>query len=233
MAILKNPSLDLSFKEVVEYHGLRCRGLIRPRTIELLQTIINDLERSSHLKPEIAYNIVPVKQVKDGCLYLANHRILPIPLATHKLRHISHLLIGVCTLGNQIGPAISQLFHEKKRLAAVLMEEVANHALFKLSGMLEALADKDAREIGLTASSRLNPGDNGFDLSLQSLIVEMAGASRIKVDINAMQVMSPQHSISVIFGLGKNMSKWSQAQSCKSCRAYDRCRHRLAAEGTI
>lgn len=233
MTVINNPPLDLTFKEVVEYHGLRCRGLVRPRTIELLQTIINDLERSSHLRPEIAYNIVPVTQVKDGCLYLANHKILPVPLTTHKLRHISHLLVGVCTLGDQVGPAISQLFRNKKRLAAVLMEELANHALFKLSGMLELLADQDAKEIGLTASSRLNPGDNGFDLSLQSAIVEMAGASRIKVDVNVLQMMSPQHSISVIFGLGKNMPKWNKAQSCKSCRAYDRCRYRIAAEETI
>ncbi|VAV92979.1 hypothetical protein MNBD_ALPHA01-1922 [hydrothermal vent metagenome] len=233
MPVLNNLPLGLTFDEVIKYHGLRCRGLIRPGTVDLLQSIIDDMESGSYLKPEIAYSIIPLDQIKDGHLHLANHNALPAPIAAHRLKKASHILIGVCTLGHQIGRIISQSFHNRKKLYAILMEELANHALFKLSGLLQKQAERDAADLGLTASGRLSPGDEGFGLSSQTQIVEMAGALAIDIDVNGAQMMSPRHSISMIFGLGRNMPKWTEAQTCENCRSHDRCHHRIAMKGMV
>ena len=232
MPVLSELPLKLNFEEAVEYHGLRCRGLVRPRTVDALKALIDDIQQNGHFKPEISYEIIPIKEVSKGFIQLSSQQKIaaPIaaPIASHHLKNASHLLVGVCTLGEQISKTISQLFHNSKRFNALLMEELTNHALFKLSSQIEKLADKEAAAMGLTASGPINPGDDGFELSSQQQILEFAGASAINVNISSTQMMLPQHSISVVHGLGKKMKKWTQSKNCESCSSKDRCRHRIA-----
>lgn len=230
MAAIDGVELSLTFEEASEFHALRCRGLKSPRTFGVIRSLLEQIQEQSLFEPRIAYHVEPVDRIETGCIGLQNQQELRAPIASHKLKKASHLLVGVCTLGSQVGDAVTRLFQDRKRLKAILMEELANCALFKLTRVLEAHADKEAGRLGLVASGPLNPGDSGFDLSLQSQLLDMAGSSQIGVDITSTQMMAPQHSLSVVFGLGKRLQKWTQAQNCEDCRAAPKCPHRIIAE---
>ena len=228
MPVLSDLSLNLSFDEAVKYHGLRCRGLIRPKTLSVLKSLIDDIEQHHYFKPQIAYQVLTISEIKDGFIYLTNKQILAAPIAFHYIKKASHLLLAVGTLGSQISCIISELFHNNKKFNAILVEELANYALFKVSMMIEKQADIDALNMSLTASGPLSPGDEGFKLSSQPVILKLAGASLIDVAISSTQMMAPQHSISVVYGIGQKMRKWSQSKNCETCKSRNHCQHRIA-----
>ncbi len=224
--VLLSLPLRLSFEEAIKYHGLRCRGLVHPRTVGVLRSLVDEIHQRGYFEPKVAYHIGAARDIGNGSVHADMGHVLAAPVVAHHLRNSSYLLLAVCTLGARISQIISQFFQEEKRFQAIILEELTNYALFKLSGMVEQRADLEASEMGLTASGPVNPGDDGFDLSSQSIILDLANASEIDVSISPVQMMAPRHSLSVVHGLGANMRKWSRAQNCETCKAKDRCRHR-------
>lgn len=227
MPIVKGATLALTFEEIAQYPGLRCRGLARSKSADLLRSHLKEINSQSLFQPDFAYNIVPLEHISQGCMYLPGNKVLPAPIAAHRLKRASHVVLAVCTLGEEIDSAISQLFHRKKRFHAMIMEELSNYALFKLSGLLEERVTKEADGLGLMASGPLSPGDDGFELSAQQLIIDLAGAADIGVNLSSGQMMNPRHSVSILYGLGKQMPQWTHAQNCEDCSSRERCKHRL------
>ena len=211
--------------------GLRCRGLMRKRVLAMLPEIIKDIEQSKLLQPALAYDIVSVKSLGKGMVELENGIRLHSPLLAHRLAAASGLAFGVVTIGNSIAAVIDQLFRTGKQLKAVLMEEIANAYLYKLSMRLQQLIDEQASRGSLQASGSLAPGDEGFDLSEQKPVLALAGARGINVTLSESFMMKPRHSISNVTGIGKRMRKWTQVENCAECAANDRCQYRHSVEG--
>ena len=118
-----------------------------------------------------------------------------------------------------------------RRLDAVILEELATFCLIKLSSELEKLGAQEAERMDLSISGSLNPGDHdGFALSTQELILKMANADSIGVVLTSAQMMSPQHSLSVVYGLGQLMPGWTQLENCSNCGSRNKCPHVLALE---
>lgn len=228
MPIVKNAPLALTFEELVQYPGLRCRGLAKSKTADALKSHLAEIRDQSLIQADFVYSIIPLERITDGCMHLPDNKVLRAPIAAHRLKRASHLVLGVCTLGEKIGDVISQLFHDKKLFHAMVMEELANYALFKLTALLEEQVSKEAADIGLMRSGPLSPGDDGFELSCQPMLIELARAADIGVSLSSHQMMNPRHSISILYGLGKRMPQWTHAQNCEDCSARERCRHRQA-----
>ncbi len=226
MTLVSDIPLDITMREAEQFHGLQCRGLLQSKSVSHLEDLLEELNSQILFGPKIAYSAVPLQGVVNGRLYLPGQMVLNAPIAAHRLRRASYLLLGACTLGGAVAIRIATLFAEKKRFKALLLEQLANLALFKLSARLQAFADDEARRLGIQASGPLSPGDDGFDLSAQKAMIDLSGARDIGISLSSNYMMSPQHSMTILYGLGQKMDRWSQAQNCENCRSRKNCRHR-------
>ncbi len=228
MPVIRDIDGSLEAEEVEKLPGFRCRGLMDKRVLSTLPEIMDDIERRKLIRPLLAYGIAPVKSINRGVIELEQGTRLHAPLLTHRLARASSLAFGVATIGNAIADTIGQLFKAGKQFKAVLMEEIANACLYKVSMQFQQEVDEVAGETSLQASGTLAPGDSGFDLGEQDRVLALAGATCINVSLTDSFMMKPRHSVSNVIGIGRRMKKWTNAESCSTCPAYDRCQHRLA-----
>jgi len=171
-----------------------------------------------------------VKSLSNGVIELEQGTRLHAPLLVHRLARASGLAFGVATIGNAFAETIEQLFKAGQQFKAVLMEEIANACLYKVSMQFQQRVDDEAGLINLQTSGTLAPGDEGFDLSGQEQVLALADAAAIHVSLSASFMMKPRHSVSNVIGIGRRMQKWTQIENCSVCKSRERCPHRQGIE---
>lgn len=233
MPIIRDIEVSLDTNEVEEIPGLICRGRMHKRLLATLPEIIADIETDNLIQPALTYDIVSVKSKNKGVIELEEGTCLHAPLLSHHLAQATEIAFGVVTIGNVIGEVMNQLFKTGKQLKAVVMEELANAYLYKLSTRLQQIVDEKAAAETLQASGTLAPGDDGFDMSEQIHVLRLAGAAGINVNLSKSLMMKPRHSLSNVIGIGRRMRKWTQIENCYRCKARNHCPHRLALEARI
>ncbi|PCI54256.1 MAG: hypothetical protein COB36_10400 [Alphaproteobacteria bacterium] len=211
MTIVRNISLPLSLDEVAELSSFRCQGLIRPKVSEVLDQI----QQENIFEPALSYSLNPV-----GLLYGIWTKA---PLAAHKFRGASQVAIGFLTLGPRIAAHIQVLFDQGAQLKALIAEGIANYALFKLQNIFLEMIVREAVRQNHQASGILSPGEQGFDISLQDILLSLAGGHEIDLKLTKTGMINPRHSLSALIGIGPKMKQWTQVDNCGNCAANDRC----------
>ncbi len=219
--------IDISFEagELEKLPGLQCRSKISKRMSAMVSEIIADITQDNLIHPSFTYGIVPVQSMHRGTIELEQGTRLYAPLLAHRLERATSLAFGVATIGNAISETIDQLFQAGKQFKAILMEEIANAYLYKVSMQLQHQVEEAAGTQDLQTSGTLAPGDDGFDLDEQDRVLALAGAAGINVSLSESFMMTPRHSISNVIGIGQRMPSWTQLENCSLCAARDRCRH--------
>lgn len=230
MPVIQDIQVSLNANEAGKIPGLRCRGLMQQRVLDMLPDIIGDISNDNLIQPALAYNIIPVKSKNRDVVELEQGTCLHAPLLVHRLARASRLAFAVVTIGNTIAETINHLFKTGMQLKAILMEELANAYLFKLNMYLQQLVDEAAAAETLVASGALAPGDDGFDVTEQASVLKLAGAADINVSLSRSFMMKPRHSVSHVIGIGRKMQRWTQVENCAECAARDRCPYRHTAE---
>jgi len=222
--------LTISFEELGRIPALHCRGLMRPKVAGILKELITSIHAGDILKPAASYRIVDVERATAESLRLADGTELSGPLVIHKIKAASMVMATATTLGSRVGELVKHSFKAGKQLKAVLLEEIANFALFKLNEQLLEVAIDEATSRGLLCSGPLCPGNEGFDLLQQKNMLHLADAASVGIDLKRTSFITPRHSHTQLVGFGKRMKMWGYADNCSSCKARDRCRHLKAKE---
>jgi hypothetical protein len=226
MPVIRNISANLDIEQLENLAAVTGTGPTNTRLRGLLPEILMQVNRNEPIIPCICYEIVAVDKSARGTITLENGDILESPLLAHRIAGASHILFGVATIGSAMAETVRRCFKQGNSLKAILMEQLANAALFQTTNRLQSMAEQRASDIGLTASGPLSPGDHeGFGLDQQATVLKLAGATKIDITMTRTGQMNPVHSISVVIGLGTNMRKWTRVDDCRICRSRDRCCH--------
>ena len=228
MPVIRNISADLDIQKLQELAAVNGNSPISARLEGLLPEILIDINRNKLIVPSMCYEIVAVHKITPGKITLNNGDILEAPLLAHRIARASHILFGVTTIGCAMAKTVRQCFKNGRNVKAVLMEEIANAALFETTNGLHSLAEEQARCMELNASGPLSPGDHeGFGLDQQATVLALAGAESLGITMAQTGQMWPIHSVSFVIGLGKQMQEWKRIDDCRICGSRDKCRHYL------
>lgn len=210
------------------YAGLPCSRQAAARVRALLPEVLAEVDERGLITPRICYEVVAVGRTRRGRITPEGGPVLTAPLLAHRLARATHMLFGTATIGAAMADEIRSCFSAGQNLKAVLMEEIANVALFEAANELLCAAQEQASRMGLSASGPLSPGDHeGFGLDQQATVLALAGAGRIGISLTSTAQMDPVHSASVVIGLGRNMRKWTRLDDCRSCKSRQKCSHYL------
>ena len=234
MPVINDQTAGLDIPKLEELVGLNGHRAVNSRILDLLPEILADINDGTLLKPAKCYEVVAVRKIRSGKVTLDSGVTLDTPLLAHRMARASQILFGIATIGGAMAEAVRRCFKDGKTVKAILLEEVANRALFETANGLHALAEEQASLMGLSTSGPLSPGDhNGFGLDQQASVLALAGADNLGITLTQTGQMNPIHSASVVIGLGKKMRKWTRIDECKTCRSRDKCGHYRRASESI
>lgn len=207
--------------------------LANSRVLSTVTEILARIDDERWVRPESVYRIRPVEAGGPGWLELGGRTRLRSPLAAHRMRRATRLAVGICTLGAGLDERVRETFAAGEALRAVLLDEIGSLMIYRLADRLERLIRSEARRLGLEASGVLCPGDPGFDLHEQRLLLDLAGGSSVGVSVTPGGMLTPQKSLTLVMGLGTRMPAWSHADNCARCRARNSCPHRRPSPGCM
>lgn len=226
MPISTDLRVPLTVEDVTRSWGSRSARLASPRMLAIVAELLERAETEHWMQPSLSFRAWPVLQHGLDSTELGNRSRLRAQVVNLHLRGATHLAVGVCTVGAGVETRVTDWFASGGRLRAVVLDEIGTLALYRLADELEALLQKEAAILRLEASGVLNPGEDGFEISEQATVVQLAGGERIGVSVTSTGMLVPRKSLSLLMGFGARMPKWSRGELCAMCGARQRCPHR-------
>ena len=226
MPVITDLRLPMTIEEVISSWGSRRTRLASARMTAMLSDLVTRIESNHWIEPKISFEVWPIVSGGPDCFELSGG----LRISSHRLRHhlpgASHLAAGVCTVGGALEKQVSAWFATSDRLRAVMLDEIGTLALFRLGDRVEELMRAEAGKYGLAASGVLSPGEDGFEISQQAAVLQLARSAEIGILQRTSGMLTPRKSLSMIVGFGARMPVWTRGERCAHCGARDRCPHR-------
>jgi hypothetical protein len=196
--------------------------LRQPRLVTLAERAIT--EGQSWIRPEVAYRILKIQEVKQGLVILTNGvewRGLGI---ARKLAGADFAIAAVATVGAEIEKQILRATNDAPAFALAL-DGYATAAVGALIILVRRYFADLAEGGKLTTTAPLYPGTNDWELAAaQTQLFAVVDASSIGVKLNASFLMTPCKSVSMVIGAGVELQPGGEP--CDECGAATTCRHR-------
>lgn len=149
---------------------------------------------------------------------------LPGDTAAQMLADCRKACVLVCTLGAEFDGWVRKL-QARDMARAVLLDALG-------SAYVEAGCDAAedairARFPGKYLTDRFSPGYGDLPLSVQPMLMRLAGAARIGVTLTDSLLMNPQKSVTAVVGLADTPQR-ARIRGCESCAMKANCNLRKA-----
>jgi hypothetical protein len=228
MPTIPDPRINLTAEDICRQGLFTGSGPASPSMLARAEEILDHIVAGNWFEPALSYRIEPVASRGPGFMTFPGGMRLRSQLLSHRLGRATHLAFAVCTLGGRFTAELRRLFAAQQPAQAMIIDALATLAIYRLGEEFEKLMQLIAVEMTLQASGPINPGEDGFDLSEQRTVLQIAGGADIGVSLSSGAMLSPEKSMTTIIGLGRRMQHWTRADNCSRCRARERCQFRPA-----
>ncbi|MFC1845784.1 hypothetical protein ACFLYM_00015 [Chloroflexota bacterium] len=230
MPVVCDIVITLDTEQVLRHQGMADQNPPNQHILKVLESVIEEANRSELLKPAVAYEIYGVTDIGRNSIDLSNGRTIHNTLIPSILPRIKELAVIVCTIGSGIEKKASQLFQCGEPLKGLLLDGTGNAALDTLAGEACRIISQQVSSRGLQTSSPLSPGMPGLAISEQQNLVEMVPEDEIGVSLTSLQEMIPRKSLSMVIGIGPEMATWTKAEFCAKCSLNKSCRYKVQSK---
>ncbi|MEM3859046.1 MAG: hypothetical protein QW478_06525, partial [Candidatus Micrarchaeaceae archaeon] len=158
----------------------------------------------------------------DGGILLPDGSIIEDGHIIESLRRANYIVMAVLTLGNKIDVKISDLFDRNDYMEGMIYDVIGNVALEYLGKIFwqDLLEGAKKQSMGITQS--LSPGSGGWkDIADQRMIFNNLDTSSIGVELTDTFMMKPMKSLSVIYGIGRDVKTSAMDHDCAECPLVD------------
>ena len=206
---------------------LRSQGGDPARARPALRTIAAAMTERARpmLAPAIAYEIFDIAEVRHERLVISPRVSLKSPQLAQALGGAKQIAVAVCTIGQQLEDAVGAMFTAGQYVEATVLDGVGSAAVEELSQRACRMFEDMAHERGLMTSSPFSPGEPDWPLEGQRDLFDLVPAQEIGVTLADTYLMRPLKSLSLVVGIGKNLSAGGSA--CEFCSLNQVCRYRV------
>ncbi|MCP4005048.1 MAG: hypothetical protein GY725_12715 [bacterium] len=227
MPVVSEVSIEISLVELRRLRTLHSKGGLHPRIRALLPQVLSEVVERELLQPAVVWESRKVLEASGARIRLdGGAELTRAEGAVRLLGKAEELVMAVGSIGPALDTTTREWFASGREVEAFILGEVGNLAIGKLADHLPKSIAEWASERGFDTSGVLSPGQNDVDLSEQRVVVEVAGAERIGVELTSACMLAPVKSLSMLIGLGQGLPKWTHAQACELCSSRDTCRLR-------
>ncbi len=227
MPVLEEIPLEISLVELRRLRTLHGKNGLHPRIGDLLPRILDEVVEEQMLRPAIVWESRRLLEKSGTRVRLAGGIELSNAAGVVEFFGAAdELVAAVGTIGPGLDRATRDWHARGREIDAFVLGEIGNLAIGKLSDCIPDNVSQWAAGRGLESSGALSPGGTGVDVTEQRLVVELANAQRIGVELTSACMLTPLKSISMLIGLGHGLPTWSHEQACDLCASRDHCRLR-------
>jgi hypothetical protein len=224
MPILRDWDLKLDVDQVLRGQGanpavVRTRS---PRLVELAGRALG--EGLPLLEPVVLYHQFAVEAFQHDRLMLAGGATLTGSLVAQHLARSQYVLAVLCTIGDALERRARELVATES-LYALALDGLGSAAAEELANSACRYFEDGGKADGMQSTIPLSPGMIGWPVEeSQHQIFALLDASRVGVVLTESSVMTPVKSISMVLGLGHDVS--SDSRICDYCTMRETCRYR-------
>jgi hypothetical protein len=229
MSILNQWDIQLSTDEVLRSQGAD-PGVLKLRRPSIVKITENAIVRGVPLlQPQVLYEEYPVSGLVHERLELNSSTSNPKKphlsgqLITQHLARSQAVIVMVCTIGGVLDEMVSSMFKVDPSLA-VAMDGVGSAAVESLAIQACNYFEDQAKSEGLNTTMPLNPGMVGWPVEQgQPEIFTLLDSDSIHVTLNESCMMTPNKSLSMVLGVGKDVTPIGT--SCDYCSLKGVCKY--------
>jgi len=227
MPIIRDISLKLKIREILRRQGFKEYSKVRPEMKNLIGELLVSLSDKHLLEPAIAYEIYSITEVGHHRVRLEGNAALHGPLLPSVLLEAKELSVVVCTIGPKLEEKVTDYLERSEPLSGLLLDGIGSAAVDSLAQEVCKLIMHEASLRGYQTGSPLSPGMPGFPISEQWRLFELVPAEEIGVNLTPSGMMVPRKSVSMVIGIGLQMTTWTQAEVCARCNLKETCPYRI------
>jgi len=176
------------------------------------------------LEPEVLVKEFKVTGFNHNNLELEGGKKISGSLATGHLVGASYITVAVCTVGSGIDGYAAEVMDDDIVLGLAI-DGVGSAAVESLANAVCRQVELKAADEGLQTTIPLSPGMIGWDVEEgQPLIFDLIDSDEIGVSLTPYFLMLPRKSLSMIIGVGPNIS--SGARICDYCAMSGTCQYK-------
>lgn len=225
MTVLTDWQLTLSSDDVLRGQGADPQIIHtkRPTLLDAASTALS--EGSAMLHPAACIETAAVTEHRHEQIRLENgKKLIGSGIARH-LAGAEQVAIAICTIGSEL-ETLSERWMQENPLLGLALDGLGNAAAENLAQQVCGHITEDAHAQGLQASTPLSPGEAGWPVEIgQPQVFGLLDPSKIGVTLTSGGMMTPKKSISLVIGLGPEMT---QTDACEVCNLKGTCRYRHA-----
>jgi hypothetical protein len=229
MPVLNQWELTLNVSDVLRAQGADpdVIQIRRPALIDTTQQAIN--RGIQLLDPVVLFERYPVKRLLHDRLELEQNShtsrkaFLSGELIAQHLGRAEDVIVMICSIGVSLEETVSSLF-KVDPVSALALDGVGSAAVEKLAILACNYFEDQVHSFGLNTSVPLNPGMIGWPVEEgQPEIFVLLDSEEIQVSLNDSYMMTPNKSLSMVLGVGKNVSPIGI--SCDYCSLKGVCKY--------
>lgn len=178
----------------------------------------------SMLAPAVAYEILDIAEVRHERLVISPRVSIKSARLAQALGGAKQIAVAVCTIGPQLEEAVGAMFAAGQQVEATVLDGVGSAAVEELSQRACRMFEDMARERSLMTSSPFSPGEPDWPLEAQRDLFDLVPAEEVGVTLKDSFLMHPLKSLSLVVGMGENLS--AGGSPCEFCSLNEVCRYR-------
>jgi len=227
MPVIYDISLSLKTKDVLRWQGFRGRSKVRPEIETLIRGLLAGLKKARLLEPAVAYEYYTVRTMNGSQISLEGDKTLHGPLLPAIFTEAKELVIVVCTIGPKLEKQVTDYSKNGAALKGMTLDGIGSAAVDKLVSEVLRLIGSEVSSRGYEISSPVGPGMPGFPLTEQWQLLELVPAGEIGVSLTSLGIMVPRKSVSMVIGIGPQMTRWTQTEVCARCSLRETCHYKV------
>jgi len=198
--------------------------IIQERSPRLVTIAQQALDQSLHLvEPGVLIREFKVKRVLHDTMDLEDGKKLTGSLVTGHLAGAQDVVVAVCTVGDKIDGYASQVMDDDLVLG-LAVDGVGSAAVEALANTVCWQIEQKAAENSMQTTIPLSPGMMGWSVEEgQPVVFDLVDPKQIGVSLTPYYLMVPRKTLSMIIGIGPNIS--SGARICDFCAMRETCRY--------
>ena len=227
MPVVRDIPMNLDMGQILRRAGVREDSELKSELDILIDELLTSVSDHHLLEPAVAYEIHAITGVGSQQLSLEGGAVLHGSALTRILSAARELAVLACTIGSKLEDKVTDYFSGNEPLRGLLLDGLGSAAVDAVVQEGCELIMREASHRGYQASSPLGPGGPGFPLSEQWPLFKLVPADEIGVSLTSAGLMLPRKSVSMVIGIGRQMTTWTKAEACARCNLSETCRYRI------
>ena len=219
MEIFRDLKVEISQADILRRQG---GARVGSSSARLSKIIAETIEKGYELiQPQAVYDEMGASLGEQNKVILSNGTILIIPHVRRDWVGMEKVALAVCTIGPLLEERTTQLFAQGDAAAALILDTIGSVAVGSVARQIDVLICRRAREIGVSAGPRFEPGSTGWDIRDQRVLFGLLPAHKIGVSLNEQCLMIPRKSASFMVGMGGKVPATKLRRPCHYCERLD------------